>query len=47
MLSAKLYLLWRVFIIHQVNFAKPAWRSNCQFVRIRVNIQVYLIVQFV
>ena len=27
-LSAKLYLLWRVFIIHLVNFAKPAWCSN-------------------
>jgi len=30
-----------------VNFAKPAWCSNCtKFVRIGVNIQVYLIVRF-
>jgi len=47
-LSAKLYFLWRVFIIHLVNFAKPAWCSNfSKFVRSRVNIQVYLIVRFV
>jgi len=36
------------FIIHLVNFAKPAWCSNfSKFVRSRVNIQVYLIVRFV
>ena len=46
--SAKPYLLWRVFTSHLVNFAKPAWCSNCsKFVRSRVNIQVYLIVRFV
>ena len=39
---------WRVFIIHLVNFAKPAWCSNfSKFVRSRVNIQVYLVVRFV
>ena len=42
-LSAKPYLLWRVFIIYLVNFAKPAWCSNSgKLVRSRVNIQVYL-----
>ena len=47
-LSAKLYLLWRVFIIHLVNFAKLAWCSNCsKFLRSRVHIHVYLIVRFV
>ena len=47
-LSAKLYLLWRVFISHLVNFAKPVWCSNfSKFVRSRVNIQVYLFVRFV
>jgi len=41
-LSAKLYLLWRVFIIRLANFAKPAWCSNSgKFVRSRVNMQVY------
>ena len=41
-LSAKLQLLWQVFIVHLVNFAKPAWCSNCsKFVRSRVHIQVY------
>jgi len=35
-------------MIHLVNFAKPAWCSNCsKFVRSRVHIQVYLIVRFV
>ena len=44
---AKLYLPWRVFITHLVNFAKPAWCSNFnKFVRSRVNIQVYLVVRF-
>jgi len=44
----KLYLLWRVFIIHLVNFEKPAWCSNSsKLVRSPVNIQVYLIVRFV
>ena len=28
-LSAKLYLLWRVFIIHLVNFAKPVCPKSC------------------
>ena len=47
-LNAKLYLLWRVFIIHLINFAKPAWYSSCStFVRSRVHIQVYLIARFV
>jgi len=27
-LSAKLYLLWRIFVIHLLNFLKPAWCSN-------------------
>ena len=41
-MSAKLYLLWQVFITHLVNFGKPAWCSNCsKFVRSRVHIQVY------
>jgi len=38
-------LLWRVFVIRLVNFAKPAWCCNfSKFVRNRVDIQVYLIV---
>ena len=41
-------MLRRVFIIRQVNFAKPARCSNCsKFVRSRVNIQVYFFVRFV
>jgi len=35
-------------MVHLVNFAKSAWCSNfSNFVRSRVNIQVYLIVRFV
>ena len=47
-LSTKPYWLRQAFIIHLVNFAKPAWCfKSSKFVRSRFNIQVYLIVRFV
>jgi len=40
--SAKLYLLCRVFVIHLLNFFKPAWCSNfCELSDRLVNVYFY------
>jgi len=40
--SAKLYLLCRVFVIHLLNFVVPAWFSNfCELSDSFVNIYLY------